>query len=233
MSVTYTARPASRSLSSSSGLFSSALASTRSGRSATIVSMSGFFVPAHAGDPVLVEVVGVGAPVGRAHQQAGRGHGERLGERGDEADHPVDGVGTRDAAAFDRRRRPCPPGCHPKSSDTVGTAIFPVTGGTPVDRWASGIDTAWLQLEQPTNRMVVHGVLFCDGPVDVATVRERVARAVGRGLPGPPAAADLARRRPRSGPLGRRRARPRRARRTRSTSPRPATTPRWPSTSAP
>ena len=45
-----------------------------------------------------------------------------------------------------------------------------------MDRWASGIDTAWLQLEQPTNRMVVHGVLFCDGPVDVATVRERVAQ---------------------------------------------------------
>ncbi|MDD7964957.1 wax ester/triacylglycerol synthase family O-acyltransferase [Actinomycetospora lemnae] len=44
-----------------------------------------------------------------------------------------------------------------------------------MDRWASGIDTAWLQLEQPANRMVVHGVLFCDGPVDVATVRERVA----------------------------------------------------------
>ncbi|PVZ12064.1 wax ester/triacylglycerol synthase family O-acyltransferase [Actinomycetospora cinnamomea] len=45
-----------------------------------------------------------------------------------------------------------------------------------MDRWASGIDTAWLQLEQPTNRMVVHGVLFCDGPVDVGTVRERVAQ---------------------------------------------------------
>ena len=45
-----------------------------------------------------------------------------------------------------------------------------------MDRWASGIDTAWLQLEQPTNRMVVHGVLFCDGPVDVEAVRDRVAR---------------------------------------------------------
>lgn len=45
-----------------------------------------------------------------------------------------------------------------------------------MDRWASGIDTAWLQLEQPTNRMVVHGVLFCDGPVDVDAVRERVAQ---------------------------------------------------------
>jgi len=44
-----------------------------------------------------------------------------------------------------------------------------------VDRWASGIDTAWLQLEQPTNRMVVHGVLFCDGPVDVGAIRDRVA----------------------------------------------------------
>ncbi|HSK61712.1 MAG TPA: wax ester/triacylglycerol synthase domain-containing protein [Actinomycetospora sp.] len=45
-----------------------------------------------------------------------------------------------------------------------------------MDRWASGIDTAWLQLEQPTNRMVVHGVLFCDGPLDVEAIRDRVAR---------------------------------------------------------
>ena len=43
-----------------------------------------------------------------------------------------------------------------------------------MDRWASGIDTAWLQLEQETNRMVVHGILFCDGPVDVDVLRERV-----------------------------------------------------------
>jgi len=43
-----------------------------------------------------------------------------------------------------------------------------------VDRWASGIDTAWLQLEQPTNRMVVHGILFCEGPVDIEALRERV-----------------------------------------------------------
>jgi diacylglycerol O-acyltransferase / wax synthase len=43
-----------------------------------------------------------------------------------------------------------------------------------MDRWASGIDTAWLQLEQETNRMVVHGVLFCDGPVDLETLRARV-----------------------------------------------------------
>ncbi|MDD7937136.1 wax ester/triacylglycerol synthase family O-acyltransferase [Actinomycetospora lutea] len=43
-----------------------------------------------------------------------------------------------------------------------------------MDRWASGIDTAWLQLEQPTNRMVVHGILFCAGPVDVEVLRERV-----------------------------------------------------------
>ncbi|GAA4912871.1 WS/DGAT/MGAT family acyltransferase [Actinomycetospora succinea] len=43
-----------------------------------------------------------------------------------------------------------------------------------MDRWASGIDTAWLQLEQPTNRMVVHGILFCEGPVDITVLRERV-----------------------------------------------------------
>lgn len=43
-----------------------------------------------------------------------------------------------------------------------------------MDRWASGIDTAWLQLEQETNRMVVHGILFCDGSVDVDVLRERV-----------------------------------------------------------
>ncbi len=43
-----------------------------------------------------------------------------------------------------------------------------------MDRWASGIDTAWMQLEQETNRMVVHGVLFCDGPVDLDALRARV-----------------------------------------------------------
>ncbi|MDL5158543.1 wax ester/triacylglycerol synthase domain-containing protein [Actinomycetospora termitidis] len=43
-----------------------------------------------------------------------------------------------------------------------------------MDRWASGIDTAWLQLEQETNRMVVHGVLFCDGPLDLDVLRTRV-----------------------------------------------------------
>ncbi|MFC5062582.1 wax ester/triacylglycerol synthase domain-containing protein [Actinomycetospora atypica] len=43
-----------------------------------------------------------------------------------------------------------------------------------MDRWASGIDTAWLQLEQDTNRMVVHGLLFCDGVVDLDDLRARV-----------------------------------------------------------
>lgn len=43
------------------------------------------------------------------------------------------------------------------------------------NRLASGIDTAWLQLEQDTNRMVIHGILFCDGPVDLELLRERVA----------------------------------------------------------
>lgn len=43
-----------------------------------------------------------------------------------------------------------------------------------MNRWASGIDTAWLQLEQETNRMVVHGLLFCDGPVDLDALRARV-----------------------------------------------------------
>jgi WS/DGAT/MGAT family acyltransferase len=43
-----------------------------------------------------------------------------------------------------------------------------------MDRWASGIDTAWLQLEQETNRMVVHGVLLCDGTVDLDALRARV-----------------------------------------------------------
>jgi diacylglycerol O-acyltransferase / wax synthase len=43
-----------------------------------------------------------------------------------------------------------------------------------MDRWASGIDTAWLQLEQETNRMAVHGILFCEGPVDVDLLRARV-----------------------------------------------------------
>lgn len=43
-----------------------------------------------------------------------------------------------------------------------------------MDRWASGIDTAWLQLEQDTNRMVVHGLLFCDGTIDLDDLRARV-----------------------------------------------------------
>ena len=43
-----------------------------------------------------------------------------------------------------------------------------------MDRWASGIDTAWLQLEQETNRMVVHGILFCDGAIDLDLLRRRV-----------------------------------------------------------
>ena len=41
-------------------------------------------------------------------------------------------------------------------------------------RWASGIDTAWLQLEREDNSVVVHGVLWCDGHVDVGALRERV-----------------------------------------------------------
>ncbi|HEY2221735.1 WS/DGAT domain-containing protein [Actinomycetospora sp.] len=45
-----------------------------------------------------------------------------------------------------------------------------------MDRWASGIDTAWLQLDRETNRMVVHGLLFCAGPVDLEALRERVAQ---------------------------------------------------------
>jgi diacylglycerol O-acyltransferase len=45
-----------------------------------------------------------------------------------------------------------------------------------MDRWASGIDTAWLQLERETNRMVVHGLLFCDGPIDLDALRTRVAQ---------------------------------------------------------
>ena len=43
-----------------------------------------------------------------------------------------------------------------------------------MERWASGIDTAWLQLERDDNRMIVHGILFCEGPVDVALLRDRV-----------------------------------------------------------
>ena len=53
-----------------------------------------------------------------------------------------------------------------------------------MDRWASGIDTAWLQLEQDTNRMIVHGILFCEGPVDVATLRERVRERWVEAYPG-------------------------------------------------
>ena len=53
-----------------------------------------------------------------------------------------------------------------------------------MDRWASGIDTAWLQLEQPTNRMAVHGILFCEGPVDIDVLRERVRERWVAAYPG-------------------------------------------------
>jgi diacylglycerol O-acyltransferase / wax synthase len=53
-----------------------------------------------------------------------------------------------------------------------------------MDRWASGIDTAWLQLEQETNRMIVHGILFCEGPVDVDVLRERVRERWVAAYPG-------------------------------------------------
>lgn len=42
-------------------------------------------------------------------------------------------------------------------------------------RWASGIDSAWLQLGHETNRMVVHGVVVCTGDLDVDVLRRRVA----------------------------------------------------------
>ncbi len=53
-----------------------------------------------------------------------------------------------------------------------------------MDRWASGIDTAWLQLEQETNRMAVHGILFCEGPLDVDLLRERVRERWVAAYPG-------------------------------------------------
>jgi diacylglycerol O-acyltransferase / wax synthase len=53
-----------------------------------------------------------------------------------------------------------------------------------MDRWASGIDTAWLQLEQPSNRMIVHGILFCEGPVDTDVLRERVRERWVEAYPG-------------------------------------------------
>ena len=42
-------------------------------------------------------------------------------------------------------------------------------------RTASGIDTAWLQRERPDNSVVVHGILWCDGEVDLELLRARVA----------------------------------------------------------
>ncbi len=69
--------------------------------------------------------------------------------------------GTRALGGRVRPRHPVP--CVPHTFE-----------GARMDRWASGIDTAWLQLEQETNRMVVHGVLFCDRPVDIDTLRARV-----------------------------------------------------------
>lgn len=45
-----------------------------------------------------------------------------------------------------------------------------------MSRWATGFDTAWLQLERSTNRMVIHGVLFCDGPIEVEALRARIAQ---------------------------------------------------------
>ena len=72
-----------------------------------------------------------------------------------------------------------PPVCPPaptRASGTLPGTVGPyfLEQGDDMDRWASGIDTAWLQLEQETNRMVVHGLLFCDGPVDLDALRARV-----------------------------------------------------------
>ena len=44
-----------------------------------------------------------------------------------------------------------------------------------MDRWASAIDTAWLQLGTETNRMVVHGIVVVTGDLDLDVLRQRVA----------------------------------------------------------
>jgi hypothetical protein len=59
MSVTYTASPAARSRSRSTGRFSSSLASTRSGASSTMRSTCGFLVP---------RIRSTSSPAGCVHQ---------------------------------------------------------------------------------------------------------------------------------------------------------------------
>lgn len=46
-------------------------------------------------------------------------------------------------------------------------------------RWMepmSKVDTAWLRMESPTNLMMITGVMMLDGPLEVARVRELIAR---------------------------------------------------------
>ena len=232
MSVTYTARPASRSLSSSSGLFSSALASTRSGRSATIVAMSGFFVPRTRVTPCSSRSSGWVHQSVAPTSRPGRGHGERLGERGDEADHPVDGVGERDTAVLivdDVHAPRVPPGViryrryrhlprdrrHPRGPLGVGHRHRPgCSSSSRRTGWScTGCCSA---TDRWTSRRCASG--WRSGG-------SRSTRASASGRPGPPAASV------RSGGSTTSPTSPRTS--TRWTSPRPATTRRWPSTSAP
>ncbi len=44
----------------------------------------------------------------------------------------------------------------------------------------SSVDFAWLRMDEPANRMHVHGVLVLDGPVDLEVARQRMAARLGR-----------------------------------------------------
>ncbi|MGD8384761.1 MAG: wax ester/triacylglycerol synthase family O-acyltransferase, partial [Lysobacterales bacterium] len=38
----------------------------------------------------------------------------------------------------------------------------------------SRVDTAWLRMEQPTNPMMINGIVILDGPVDYARLLETI-----------------------------------------------------------
>jgi len=46
---------------------------------------------------------------------------------------------------------------------------------TSIRERISGVDTAWLRMEQPTNLMMIVGVMMFDGPLDLAQARKSIA----------------------------------------------------------
>ena len=45
---------------------------------------------------------------------------------------------------------------------------------TPIKEPISKVDTAWLRMEQPTNLMMINGVLTLEGPLDYEKLLETI-----------------------------------------------------------